>query len=182
MLSLGFCSANKNTMKLRLETESIVLIPGGAAEALHAHRGILKLYLKNRKGFVRLALETNTKLIPVIGFGENDIFDTLYSYPGSAGAPSGSIKPASSSPSPVEHANLIWKLQQRFMRTMSFSLPILTSIIPKRTSLHVVVGAPVKFSSTNVDECHAVYLENLRKLYDDNKAKYGHEHVELEIM
>jgi hypothetical protein len=171
MLSLGFCSANKSTIKLRSETESVVLIPGGAAEALHAHRGIMKLYLKNRKGFVGLALETNTKLIPVLGFGENDIFGTLYSYPGLTGAPSGSNKSASSSPSPVEQTSLIWKLKQRFMRTMSFSLPILTSMIPKRTSLCVVVGAPVKFSSTNVDECHAEYLENLRRLYDDNKAK-----------
>lgn len=31
--------------------------------------------LNKRKGFVRIALQTGAKLVPVIGFGENDLFD-----------------------------------------------------------------------------------------------------------
>ena len=32
------------------------------------------LYLKNRKGFIRLALKHGVSLVPVISFGENDVF------------------------------------------------------------------------------------------------------------
>jgi hypothetical protein len=31
--------------------------------------------LNKRKGFVRIALQTGAKLVPVIGFGENELFD-----------------------------------------------------------------------------------------------------------
>ena len=79
MLALGFCSANKPTLVGRLvdEQESLVLVPGGAAEALHAHPGIMKLVLKHRRGFVKLAMETKAQLVPCLGFGENELFDSL---------------------------------------------------------------------------------------------------------
>ena len=31
--------------------------------------------MNKRKGFVRIALQTGAKLVPVIGFGENDLYD-----------------------------------------------------------------------------------------------------------
>ena len=189
-------------MKHRLtHGESLILVPGGAAEALHAHGGVMKLYLKNRKGFVKLAMETNAKLVPVIGFGENDIFDTLYPYSKSSSTTttttittttnSGNGRTASfsstaSSSSGQFQTNLkhtIWHLQQQFLKVMSFSLPILTNLIPKRTPLNVVVGGPVQFTNPeDVNQCHEEYIMALNKLYDTHKSEYGYDHVELEII
>ena len=35
-----------------------IIVPGGAEEALEAHPGTYNLNLKNRKGFVKIALQT----------------------------------------------------------------------------------------------------------------------------
>eukprot|EP00980_Cylindrotheca_fusiformis_P024696 scaffold12304_cov47-Cylindrotheca_fusiformis.AAC.1 len=81
MIANGFCSSNKTTLRSRLnstEKESVVLVPGGASEALHAHPKQMKLTLLKRKGFIKLAMETKSSIVPVFGFGENDAFDTLY--------------------------------------------------------------------------------------------------------
>ena len=58
-------------------------------------------------------------------------------------------------------------------------------IFPKKRPINTVVGSPLDFcklknhtpgkepSRVVVDECHEMYLEALRKLYDQNKALYG---------
>lgn len=60
---------------------SILLAVGGASEALHAHPKTFDLVLGRRKGFVRIAVETGASLVPVISFGENDLFETFLPNP-----------------------------------------------------------------------------------------------------
>jgi hypothetical protein len=45
-----------------------------------------------------------------------------------------------------------------------------------------VVGAPVKFASTKVVDCHAQYLQAVRDLYNEHKANHGHADVPLEFI
>lgn len=56
---------------------AITIVIGGATEALEATPYTLRLVLKRRKGFVKLAIRTGADLVPVIAFGENDIYDQL---------------------------------------------------------------------------------------------------------
>ena len=155
MLAMGYISANKHTLREALEVQSIVLVPGGAAEALHARPGVMKLYLNNRKGFVRLSLETKCPLVPCIAFGENEIFEAT-------------------EPSP---------LQRQLSKVVRFSIPILKHIVPRRAKVVVVVGEPLDFGSeTDVEKCHALYLEHLQRFYDKEKGKYGYENIELEFI
>jgi len=166
ILALGFISANKSTLKNTLRDQSVVLIAGGAAEALHAQRDTMKLYLKNRKGFVRLAMETKKSLIPCIGFGENEIYDTLVTSKGDIG-----------------WRGFIWRLQESFMRITSVSPPIITNPFPRPVKLTTVVGAPLPLDeSKSVDENHVVYLDALRQLYHKHAKDLGYAHVELEIV
>jgi len=74
-------------------------------------------------------------------------------------------------------------------------------VLPNKRRVTVVVGEPVAFpappkqrnenddngmnttlSPEYVDECHAAYINALRKLYDASKAKAGYEDVPLEIV
>jgi Diacylglycerol acyltransferase len=144
--------------------ESIILVPGGAAESLHAHPGIFKLHLRRRQGFVRLALETGASPIPCLGFGENEAFDTLYF---------AEVEKAGSS---------LWQAQQRLQKLLTVAMPVITWPVPNRRPIHVVVGEPVRFTSDNVERCHEQYVGALQKLYDDNKGKYGYHDVPLQIV
>lgn len=56
---------------------AVVLVPGGAAESLLAAPGRMDLVLNRRKGFVRVALRAGAALVPVLAFGENEMYSTL---------------------------------------------------------------------------------------------------------
>lgn len=80
-LSLGACSASAESIRHILSRPGggnvAVLSVGGAAEAYYCKPGEYKLVLKKRKGFVKIALQTGSPLVPVISFGETDIFDQV---------------------------------------------------------------------------------------------------------
>jgi 2-acylglycerol O-acyltransferase 2 len=52
---------------------AITIVVGGAEESLHARPGVMELVLKKRHGFIRMAIETGSLLVPILSFGENGI-------------------------------------------------------------------------------------------------------------
>lgn len=50
---------------------------GGAPEALLAKPGKPEIILNARKGFIKLAIQLGTDLVPVFGFGENDMVGVI---------------------------------------------------------------------------------------------------------
>jgi 2-acylglycerol O-acyltransferase 2 len=154
-IRLGYIGPNKHTLREALDVQSIVLVPGGAAEALHSRPGIMKFYLKNRKGFVKLALETKCPLVPCIGFGENEIY----------------------------HCTESGQLQRRLCKVMKFSIPFLKHVVPRRAKVTVVVGEPIEFGNeTNVGKCHEIYLQHLKDFYNKERVKYGYANIDLEVI
>lgn len=57
---------------------------GGAQEAIHSRPNTYIVVLKKRKGFVRIAMLTGTPIVPVLTFGEVDLYDQPANPPGSA--------------------------------------------------------------------------------------------------
>ena len=53
---------------------AITIVIGGAEESLHARPGVMELVLKKRHGFIRMAIETGSLLVPILSFGENGPF------------------------------------------------------------------------------------------------------------
>ena len=53
---------------------SVLIFIGGEKEQLMTEVGKHKIFLKNRKGFVKLAIEYGIPLVPMYAFGENDCY------------------------------------------------------------------------------------------------------------
>jgi hypothetical protein len=80
----GFVDAAPASFKYLLNRGmSIVVVVGGAAEALECRPGLSKLVLNKRKGFVKQACYAGASLVPCFSFGENDLFDQVSAQPGS---------------------------------------------------------------------------------------------------
>lgn len=175
ILAHGVSSCGKKTcVKLLRGGESIAIVVGGAKESLESRPGTMKLYLRNRKGFVRVAIESGASLVPSIGIGENEAFHQLGNAKGSA----------------------VRSVQDRLQRLLGFAFPLaygrwmppFAPTVPFRSPLKVVIGAPIEpppvpagleVSAEVVDAVHGKYVDALRKLYE-TYAPAGSPALEIE--
>ncbi|NXI49861.1 MOGT2 acyltransferase, partial [Chloroceryle aenea] len=170
LMSGGLVSSDKESASYVLQKpeggNALVIIVGGAQEALDARPGSCTLLLKNRKGFVRLAIQHGTPLVPVFSFGENDLFEQVRNPKGS----------------------WLRQIQHRLQQIMGISLPLFHArgifqysfgLIPYRRPICTVVGKPIPVqrklrpSEDDVDQVHQKYLKELSKLFEEHKAKYN---------
>ncbi|NXN88359.1 MOGT2 acyltransferase, partial [Bombycilla garrulus] len=169
-MSGGLVSSDKESASYVLQKPEggnlLAIIVGGAQEALDARPGSFTLLLKNRKGFVRLAIQHGTPLVPAFSFGENDLFDQVNNPRGS----------------------WLRRIQHRLQQIMGISLPLFHArgifqynlgLIPYRRPICTVVGKPIPVqrkdrpSEEEVDQVHQKYLNELSKLFEEHKAKYN---------
>lgn len=66
---LGFVDAGAKTAHYNLKkNNSLYILIGGEREQLLSSSWTQKVYIKNRKGFVKLALQYGAHLVPVVSF------------------------------------------------------------------------------------------------------------------
>ena len=150
---------------MELSHKSIVVCTGGEEESMHTTVGKDIYVLKNRKGFVRLALQYGASLVPVIGLENNDMFST---YP-----------------------TILTNLRFWILKTMGLALPIFHGLyvitpLPYRQRLNIVIGEPIHISpehlcprdkydkppSDIVDIYHSKYIDAVKQLHKQH-AKNG---------
>eukprot|EP00744_Colponema_vietnamica_P001466 GILI01002429.1.p1 GENE.GILI01002429.1~~GILI01002429.1.p1 ORF type:complete len:335 (-),score=75.92 GILI01002429.1:72-1076(-) len=169
LLYHGLCDVSRescNNILRRGPGNSIMIVIGGAAEALDAHPKTYTLTLAKRKGFVKVALTNGASLVPVISFGETDVYAQVQNPKGSA----------------------LRKFQKWMQGMLGFSLPLFFGrgvfnysfgLMPLRQPIHSVVGEPVDCPKTAnpsnemIDEYHAKYVENLIDVYNRFKNQYA---------
>lgn len=155
---------------------AITIVVGGARESLDAQPGDLRLVLKRRKGFIKLAIRTGADLVPVLAFGENELYDQI-----------------SSDSHPLVH-----KGQMIVKKLLGFTVPLFHArgvfnydigMMPYRRSLNVVVGRPITVirqqepDSGYVDELHAQYVGELERIWEEWKDQFArHRRGELQIV
>lgn len=68
----------KNARRLLDRGDIVMLAPGGIYEALIAKQGLRRVPWERRKGFVELAVETNTPIVPTYCRGINGVYFNSY--------------------------------------------------------------------------------------------------------
>ncbi|PAV71225.1 hypothetical protein WR25_01144 [Diploscapter pachys] len=171
VLASGYIDSSRESIEYVLRDSgekgrAVVIVVGGAEEALEAHPGKHILTLKNRRGFVREAILTGSNLVPAYSFGENDAYDQMENPPGSK----------------------LRKFQEFMKHYTTMSPPVISGrgffnrtfgSLPKRSRIDVVFGAPIEVQRNDsptkeeIAALHEVYLENLTQLFETNKEKFG---------
>lgn len=157
----------------------------------------IRLVLSKRKGFVKLAIELgNVSLVPTFAFGEADIYRLMTPKPGSIGfAFQRWLKTHFSFTLPFFSARGIF--------IYDFGL------LPYRNPINVVTGNPIhisdhalqdylaehpqpeeerlpgakpKIPQALLDHYHKLYVDELKRVYEENKERFGYGDVELCII
>ena len=145
---------------------AVTIVIGGASESLDAKPQSLRLILEKRKGFVKIAITCGADLVPVLCFGENDLYNQLdgESYP------------------------VIHKFQMWVKKVMGFTVPIFFArgvfnydigLMPFRHPLNIVVGRPIKVVQASepdkdyINELHTQYVEELQRIWREWKDEFA---------
>jgi 2-acylglycerol O-acyltransferase 2 len=75
LLWLGAIGSDKRGITTALKQgKSVMIVVGGAAEALEIHKEYHGIVLDKRRGFVEIAIRTGSHLVPIFNFGENELY------------------------------------------------------------------------------------------------------------
>ncbi|KAF7630817.1 hypothetical protein Mgra_00008917 [Meloidogyne graminicola] len=183
-MALGIISCNQESISYVLSRpekgNAVGIVPGGAAESLESYPYVHRLILKNRKGFVRLAIKNGASLVPVYHFGETNLFQQIS----------------------TKEFTLARKFQNFVKRWTSVAFPFIygqnfiasflpdnyihklprfftIGLLPFRHRVVTVVGAPIPVKKDDnpseelVDAVHAEYCLKLREMFNEYKSTFG---------
>lgn len=158
MLWIDAVAVNKKSMTSLLgQGHNVALLPGGFEEATIYIRDKHKLFIKDRKGFVKYALQYGYSIQPSYVFGEERGYWQFNI---------GSIE---------------WRFWLNKHRIPTIFFMGKFGILPDNNiDVSVVVGKPFKLpliekpTKVDVDKWHNVYIENMVELFEKNKEKYAY--------
>jgi hypothetical protein len=170
-LALGVIDAKRKNIEYALKQNiSVGINVDGIAGVLSCKPGVDSVVLKNRTGFIKLALKTGSPLIPVYQFGLVDNYNT--------------------------DSNSFKYIQEFFHKKLKCGLPIFFSmkygLLPYRNpQLNIVVGKPIIIPQKDlikdinddlVNKYHAIYINELVILYNKWKGEFGFENRQIQIL
>lgn len=149
--------------------ESPTICPGGVQEVLEMEPGSKEcvLYLKRRRGIVKLALKHGTPILPSFTFGQRDAYSFWI-------------------PRTTWMRKLSSKLQ--FSPMVYFGIFNLPFSQPRPVHVNVVVGTPIKvekneaFTDKDIDGVQDELLTAMERIYEQNKEKFGMGDIKLRII
>lgn len=154
---------------------AVVLVVGGAAESLHCRPNNYRLVLKSRKGFCKIALQTGASVVPVLNFGELDLFDQPPNPPGSG---------LRNFQEWIKNTTGIAPAAFRGRGFFQYTY----GIIPRRRPIDAVVGRPIGMgkienpTQEDVDKLHERFCKELTELFEEQKSKYVENYKNVKLV
>ena len=160
---LGLRSVSRESIDRLLDEEktSIVLCPGGITECLVMQPYNEAVYLRRRKGFVRMAKKHGASIVPVFGVGQSE----MYSY----------WRPLYDAPSTAWTRRMFVRMSKllRFVPMVAWGRAF--TPLPYRKRVKVVIGAPIAVGDGDgdggVEEGLETYIERLGAMYEGAEGR-----------
>ncbi|KAL4866220.1 diacylglycerol acyltransferase-domain-containing protein [Aspergillus spectabilis] len=186
LLLLGMNSVSRKSCENLLTTSghdtkeygrAITIVIGGAKESLEAIPNNMRLVLRNRKGFVKLAIQTGASLVPVVAFGENDLYTME---------------------TDLDPKTLSGRVQLFLKQKLGFTVPLFYAkgphwfdfgIMPYARPVNVVVGRPIEtrivegiVDGAYLNEIHGRYIEEVERIWREWRGVFASGCGEMEIL
>jgi hypothetical protein len=164
---IGARSAKKETMlKLMGKGRNVALLPGGFEEASLYKRNRHKVFLKERKGFIKYALQYGYSVIPAYCFGEEKTYWEK------------------------NIASTSWRLWlNKYKIPASLFVGKYFLFLPDDdVDIIVVIGKTLTFphienpTNEEVDKYHGEFVKALSELFDKYKGQYADSDSTLEVV
>jgi hypothetical protein len=148
--------------------KSLFIIIGGEAEQMLTQQGKEICFVKKRKGFIKLALKHQARVVPVYVFGTNHVYRT---------------------------SNFLLGARSWIAKNFRVALPLYwgnyTPFDPLPYKMDLVMGEPMELfackelsqpTDQEVDTAHAAYIKALTALFNERKVELGWGDLELEVV
>lgn len=149
---------------LRKGPTAMLVYPGGMDEQIMTVRGEERIYLKKRKGFIKLALREGCEVCPVYAFGESDLY---------------------------KHSGFLLNLRKWLQKNCGFAAMIISGeygLMPylKEDGVTLVFGEAIgiwkdrkwergmNVTDEMVEEAHDLYIRKLKELFEKEKGGLGY--------
>ena len=154
----GLTSASGGNVRKILRTKnkgidgSLVLYTGGIAELFKSSRKEERLYLKNRKGFIKIALREGADIIPIYLFGNTSCLTVLKN-------------------------KFLASLSRKLQMSLTYFWGKWMLPIPRDVKLIYVRGKPLGLphipepTDEDLEKWHGKYCEEVKRLFDSYKEK-----------
>ncbi|KAI9216024.1 diacylglycerol acyltransferase-domain-containing protein [Blastocladiella britannica] len=149
---------------------TLLICIGGAEESLLTRPKRMDLVLLKRKGFVKLALDTGSSMVPVISFGETELYQQFFPAPGSP----------------------VYRVQRWMKKSMGWTFPLVYGrigmLLPYRHPVTTVVGKAIHVPYTPnpsrdlVEQYHQLYIEKVRELWAEYKDRLAPAGAEMHFV
>jgi len=147
----GTVAADSGSLLKTLKKTSVVLYVGGISEMFLTNSKEERLYVEDRKGFIKIALKSGADVIPVYMFGNTIALEIIQN-------------------------KFLRSLSRRFGISLTLMWGLYGLPIPIPCKLLLARGAPLNLpvienpTQEDIDFWHGKYKESLRSLFDKYKA------------